>query len=158
MRTPERFDEDLFKDVLRALPPSAYPKVLWSGLNIDQLFRVSAKTCRSLMARRGIEIVAERPFLRRRFDSVRSYLDALGALQEQHLASFILGLEWVRESGGHWSVYRGREGGKLRLYDSGATHSLTVQPLTLSDTRANRLVPRETVMFRLVSVDGDPIG
>jgi hypothetical protein len=154
-RTDEAFDQRLFRAVLRALPRSAYPEVLWRGIDVDQLFRVSRRACDYLREKHGIEIKAERPFARRRFSSVRAYLDALDEIASTEFTSFIVRLDWLREGGAHWSVYRGRESGKLRLYDSGRMHSLNVQSLTLGDTRANQLSPQETVMFRLVSVDGE---
>ncbi|WP_374576429.1 hypothetical protein [Phenylobacterium sp.] len=156
-RTDEAFDQRLFRAVLRAVPRSAYPEVLWRGMDLDQLLRVSGRACDYLLEKHRIEIAAERPFARRRFRFVRDYLDALDEIASTEFVSFILGLEWLRDGGGHWSVYRGREGGKLRLYDSDRMHSLNVQSLTLSDTRANKLCPQETVMFRLLSVDGEAL-
>lgn len=156
VRTREAWDKGLFKAILRAIPKASYPQVLWKGLDIDELDPVARTAAQRLFDRHRIEVAVERPFEKGQFSSAKAYLKRLRKLTEPGFATALVGIEW-NTVGGHWSVFRSFEDDTLKLYDSGRSDPFNLASLSINDAKRDRLCPEETIVFRLISIQGEPV-
>lgn len=154
---PEEFTEDIFQIVAGAIPRREYPDVLWQGMDVDRVERLARASVRHIARRSGIEIEVTRPFAGKKVQKLTAYLEKLAEIEAESFARFIVAIEQRDVGYGHWSVLKKIGSKTLTFADSSDLRKLKRRDVDVWRGVRHRMIPEETIVLRLVAVEGKPI-
>lgn len=159
----DAFEKDvhdvLFKAAIDAIPRQLCPRVIYFGIETNQLLSIAEKTTRFLSEEYQIDIECRRYFENRKFRNALDFLSELRALRLDHITSSVINIAWSKADGdSHWTAFKGMLPDYLGLFDSSGEKTLRLDELSTKDVPGKvRIFPRATLSFQLVAVQGEAV-
>ncbi len=151
--------EDLFKTVLKVIPLSLYPDVLWKGLDHEDMLSICRKTVNKMRNQYGFEVEVSAPYAESDFVSVTEFLDAVSEYHSERPCGFIFGFSYFDDGervGGHWVAFKDFKERGFKVINNGRDNNVDSRSIRVTGTPKCKIDVKETIMMTLTSINGEP--